>query len=70
MPGGKAAGVRCVQLSSDNRCLLFGRAERPAVCVQLQPSGDMCGRTSEEALTLLAKLEAATRPPEKGSDRR
>jgi uncharacterized protein len=62
MPGGKAAGVRCVQLSRDNRCLLFGCAERPAVCVRLQPARDMCGRSSSEALTLLAKLEAATRP--------
>jgi Fe-S-cluster containining protein len=62
MPGGKAAGVRCIQLSPDNRCRLFGRAERPAVCVELRPSADMCGGTSEEALALLARLEAATRP--------
>ncbi len=64
MPVGKAAGQRCVQLTLDNRCRLFGRAERPAVCVQLQPSEDMCGQNSEEALRLLTKLEAATRPQE------
>ncbi|MFI5369187.1 MAG: YkgJ family cysteine cluster protein [Spirochaetia bacterium] len=62
MPGGKPAGVRCVQLSPDYRCLLFGKAERPAVCVQLKPSGDMCGRSAAEALALLARLERATRP--------
>jgi len=62
MPGGKAAGVRCVQLSSDNRCRLFGCADRPGVCVRLKPSQDMCGRTLEEALARLAELEAATQP--------
>ena len=25
MPNGKPAGVRCVQLTPDNRCLLFGQ---------------------------------------------
>ena len=68
MPAGKAAGARCVQLSSDNHCLLFGTAERPAVCIHLQASRDMCGSTSAEALMLLARMEAATRAPEKGSD--
>ena len=62
MPGGKAAGVRCVQLSSDNRCLLFGSPERPEVCVHLQPSAEMCGRCAADALLWLAELEAATRP--------
>jgi hypothetical protein len=62
MPGGKAAGQRCAQLASDNRCHLFGRAERPAVCVRLQPSADMCGQCAEEALTLIAQMESTTRP--------
>ena len=62
MPGGKPAGARCVQLTADNRCGLFGRPERPAVCVGLRPRGDMCGRSAEEALERLAAMEAATRP--------
>lgn len=29
MPGGKPAGVRCVQLTDDNRCMLFGTTRAP-----------------------------------------
>ncbi len=62
MPHGKPAGVRCVQLTDDNRCRLFGLPERPAVCVALRPNAEMCGETAEEALAYLMALEAATRP--------
>jgi len=62
MPHGKPAGVRCVQLTLDNRCALYGRPERPLVCVRLRPSLEMCGRTNEEAFVLLAELDRATRP--------
>lgn len=62
MPAGKPAGVRCVQLTGDNRCLLFGRAERPQVCVDLRPSMDMCGETDGAAMVYLAELERRTRP--------
>ena len=31
MPQGKPAGVRCVQLTDDNRCAIFGQPERPKV---------------------------------------
>ena len=63
MPGGKPAGVRCVQLTHDNRCALFGLPERPAVCASLRPSAEMCGWTDEEAMTNLIRLERATMPP-------
>ena len=62
MPDGKPAGVRCVQLSDDNRCLLFGRPERPATCLALRPSEEMCGSTTAEALVYLTWLEEVTRP--------
>jgi hypothetical protein len=62
MPGGKPAGVRCVQLDDDDRCRLFGRPERPAVCAALQPSADMCGATREHALRWLGQLERSTAP--------
>ncbi len=62
MPNGKPAGVRCVQLTRDNRCKLFGKPERPAVCTSLQPSEAMCGRSAREAFVRLASLERATRP--------
>jgi hypothetical protein len=62
MPGGKPAGVLCVQLTPDLCCALFGRPERPAVCVSLRPSIGMCGRNASEAMHILAELEAATGP--------
>lgn len=62
MPGGKLAGVRCVQLSHDNRCLIFGNPERPQVCISLEPRVDMCGASNEEAMRRLAELERATLP--------
>jgi hypothetical protein len=62
MPQGKPAGVRCVQLSEDDRCLIFGRPERPACCAGLKPNLEMCGENREHALHWIAWLEEATRP--------
>ncbi|HEY4317573.1 MAG TPA: YkgJ family cysteine cluster protein [Herbaspirillum sp.] len=62
MPDGKPAGVRCVQLAADNRCRIFGRADRPSCCSGLQPSREMCGDTREAAMFWLAELEQATLP--------
>ncbi len=62
MPGGKPAGVRCVHLDAENRCSLFAQAQRPAFCVGLQPSQEMCGDSREAALAWLARLESLTRP--------
>lgn len=62
MPAGKPAGVRCIQLSPENLCLLFGRPERPEVCRRLRPMEEMCGGSAAEALAYLAELEAATAP--------
>jgi len=62
MPHGKPAGVRCVQLDEHERCRLFGRPERPLVCVSLKATVEMCGETREHALRRLAWLEENTRP--------
>jgi hypothetical protein len=62
LPGGKPAGVRCSQLTHDNRCRLFGRSERPAVCGSLRPSSQMCGGSAADAMAWLAWLEQATHP--------
>lgn len=62
MPYGKPAGVRCAQLTQDNRCRLFGLPERPAFCVGLRPSSEMCGRSAQEAIHILMLLERATMP--------
>ena len=62
MPNGKPAGVRCVQLTIDNRCAIFGRPDRPDVCVRLRPSPSMCGASREEAMDALTAMERATQP--------
>jgi hypothetical protein len=62
MPKGKPAGVRCVQLSQDNLCLIYGRPERPEVCNRLRANLEMCGDSMEHALAFLAQLEEQTRP--------
>ena len=60
MPNGKAAGERCVQLSDDNSCLIFGSPDRPAVCSDFEASLDGCGDSNEEALWLITNLESQT----------
>ena len=60
MPHGKAAGERCMQLSADNYCGLFGKPERPAVCSAFLPEPDVCGASNEEAIRLLGWLEQQT----------
>jgi hypothetical protein len=62
MPGGKPAGVRCVQLRGDLSCALFGLPERPRVCGSLAARPSMCGDSREEALAILAQLELDTLP--------
>ena len=65
MPGGKPAGVPCVQLDAQLRCRIFGQPERPAVCGQLMASPEMCGEHDDggrHARMYLARLEALTRP--------
>jgi len=62
MPQGKRAHESCVQLSEDNYCRIFGKAERPAVCVSLKAAADMCGEANEEAFARLTQLEILTRP--------
>lgn len=62
MPNGKPAGIRCIQLSEDSKCMIFGQSERPAVCHSLKPSEEMCCKSSEDAMIYLTELELATNP--------
>ena len=62
MQNGKPAGIRCVQLSDDNRCRLFGSDLRPAVCGSLRPSSEMCGDSAAKAMERLTEWEQATQP--------
>jgi hypothetical protein len=60
MPNGKPAGVRCVQLDEHNGCKIFGQPERPKVCSGLQPSHEMCGDSTGQAMFFLSELERLT----------
>jgi len=60
MPEGKPAGVRCLHLSVDYLCALFGRAERPAVCAAFKADEFVCGDSRESAIRILGWLEQAT----------
>jgi Fe-S-cluster containining protein len=62
MPGGKPAGVRCIQLTDANLCALFGKPERPDVCRRLRPELAMCGASRAEALRTITAMELASAP--------
>jgi len=61
LPGGKPAGVQCPHLTDDLRCALYHDPRRPPVCASFPARPDHCGASREEALSLLAALEEATR---------
>lgn len=60
MPGGKPAGIRCIQLTEDNLCKIFESTLRPAVCSSLKPSEEMCGEDNQAAMNYLTELERET----------
>jgi len=61
LSGGKPAGERCPHLDDDLRCALYDDPRRPLVCASFPARPDHCGGSREEALSLLAALEEATR---------
>lgn len=56
MLGGKSAGIRCIQLTDDLRCALFGNPTRPKVCVRFKPENLFCGDSAEDAKNILEWL--------------
>ena len=60
MPFGKPANIRCIQLDDNDRCMIFGQPERPAVCGQFKAEVEFCGENSDQALIILAELECQT----------
>jgi len=49
MPSGKPAGIRCIQLTDDLKCAIFGSPLRPKVCEGFKPELLFCGNSTEEA---------------------
>ena len=62
MPYGKPAGVRCVHLSEERRCKLYGSPERPDICHQFAAESIFCGTNFDDALENFRALELATQP--------
>ncbi|MDA8098048.1 MAG: YkgJ family cysteine cluster protein [Nitrospiraceae bacterium] len=62
MPGGKPAGVPCVQLTAELTCAVYDHPDRPAVCASFPAMQDHCGENREEALKLLRDWEEKTGP--------
>lgn len=60
MPLGKPAGQRCIQLSLDNLCALFGLPERPAVCSAFNADPEVCGDSDQDAVRILGWWEQMT----------
>ncbi|VXC43354.1 MULTISPECIES: YkgJ family cysteine cluster protein [unclassified Pseudomonas] len=60
MPDGKPAGVRCIHLSAEFLCAIFGRPERPAVCSGFKAEEQLCADDRESAIRMLGWLEQAT----------
>jgi hypothetical protein len=62
MPGGKPAGVHCVNLDDAGLCRVWNTPDYPEVCRKFAPQRWVCGDSAEEALRLIAALERDTRP--------
>ncbi|VXD02025.1 conserved hypothetical protein [Pseudomonas sp. 8Z] len=60
MPTGKPAGVRCIHLSAEYLCALFGLPERPSVCLGFRAEESTCGEGRESAVRILGWLEQVT----------
>lgn len=61
MPNGKPAGVRCIQLDTNNLCRLFGSSERPELCDRFKAEVEVCGDSRDQALELIGDLENNTK---------
>jgi len=60
MPKGKPAGVRCLNLSDDNVCMIHDTENYPSVCRNFNFDPEFCGETNEEAFDRLTELEKLT----------
>ena len=62
MPNGKPSGVRCIHLTEDRKCRLFGDPRRPKVCREYQPDPEICIGDFAETMSNIYHLEAMTSP--------
>jgi hypothetical protein len=61
MPGGKPAGVPCINLEMENYlCKLWGTDLYPQLCRDFKPCESVCGQSRQEAIQLISLLELTT----------
>jgi len=60
MPDGKPAGLRCIHLAEDNKCLLFSDPTRPKVCGDFRAETEFCGESRDEAMKIMLSLSSDT----------
>ena len=53
-------GVRCLHLSVEQLCQLFGQPERPAVCIDFKADLEVCGNDQADAIRLIGWWEQMT----------
>jgi hypothetical protein len=52
--------MRCLHLSVDMLCAIFGQPGRPAVCGQFAAEPEVCGSGPEDAIRLIGWWEKMT----------
>ncbi len=57
MPAGKPSGIRCIHLTDDYKCALYGDPSRPRVCADFMAEPEFCGNSREEAMKIMSELE-------------
>ncbi|NVN94204.1 MAG: YkgJ family cysteine cluster protein [Bacteroidetes bacterium] len=57
MPEGKPANTRCIQLTDNLLCKLFGKENRPKVCQNFKFDTLICGENQEDAMRIMNELE-------------
>jgi len=62
MEGGKPAGVRCIHLTDDLKCLIYTDPLKPKVCDDFKAEPEFCGSDREEALRILYSLSNPPTP--------
>lgn len=57
MPKGKPVGTKCIHLTEDGLCAIFGQDDRPKICADFQAEKAICGNNAEEAFQNITFLE-------------
>jgi uncharacterized protein len=66
MDSGKPAGVRCIHLTDDYKCLIYNTSGKPKVCTDFTAEAEFCGSSQEEAMRILGSLSECPPSPLKG----